>query len=205
MKTKHVFFILCIIIILAVAGYAFGLFKLPSVNSPVNFNFLSNSQQEAVQKVKTLYEVTNPGTNITVSKIDEVSGMYKVLFKVVDNTGAVTYRETYITKDGELMSENMVLINQSISQITKIHNFVDCLDNKNVKIFGISNHTGTVLQFNILGGVYSTKLYVSCDGDLAQQCVNIGVDTVPSVFYKNKAYSGVQSLESLQNLTSCAL
>ncbi|MBI2545447.1 MAG: hypothetical protein HYW22_02540 [Candidatus Aenigmarchaeota archaeon] len=202
MKKKHIFLILCMVVILAVAGYAFNLFKSPNLNIP--FNFSSSSQQTAVQKVKTLYEVTNPGLNVTVSQVEEVSGMYKVLFKATDNAGATSYREAYVTKDGELMSESMVLVNQSINQITRIHNFVDCLDNKNVKIFGI-NQTATILQFNILGGAYATKLYVSCDGNLAQQCVNMGVDTVPSVFYKNKAYPGVQSLDFLQNLTSCAL
>lgn len=205
MKKKHVFFILSIIVILAVAAYGLNLFKPFDLNLPFNANLFSNSGQEASLKVKSLYELTNTNVNISVVRVDEVSGIYKVLFKAVDISGATTYREAYITKDGELMSENMILVNQSISQIGKIQKFVDCLDANGVKIFGIANQTGTVLQFNILGGIYATKLYVSCDGDLAQQCVNVGVNTVPSTVYGNKGYPGVQSLEFLQNLTACAL
>ncbi len=84
-----------------------------------------------------------------------------------------------------------------------MHNFIDCLDGRGVKIFGIINDTATAFQFNLLRGAYATKLYSSCDGELAQQCIVSNITQVPAVIYENKGYTGVQSIPFLENLTAC--
>ena len=145
----------------------------------------------------------NSGVDVSVVKIDETSGIYKVLFKAVDVAGGVTYRETYITQDGKLLTENVIIVGQSITQLSKVRNFVDCLASKNVRIAGIVNQTGTMLQFNVLGGSYATRLYLSCDGELAQQCVAANITHVPAVIYEGAGYSGVQSIQFFENLTAC--
>lgn len=154
-------------------------------------------------EVESLYELVNPGIDVSVVKVDEVSGMYKVLFKAVDAAGGVTYKETYVSQDGKLMTENMILVDQSITQLSKVRNFVDCLAGKSVRIAGIANHTATLLQFNVLGGSYATKLYLSCDGQLAEQCVAANITQVPAVIYEGKGYPGVQSIQFFENLTAC--
>lgn len=170
--------------------------------SPFNLtNLLGTS--DASSKVKSLYELANPGVKIEVVKLDDVSGTYKVLFKATDVAGSVNYREAYMTKDGKLLTESVILVDQSITQLTEIRNFVDCLADKNVKIAGISNQTATLLQFNVLGGSYATKLYLSCDGDMAQQCVDAGITQVPAVIYQGKGYAGAQPIQFFENLTSC--
>lgn len=169
--------------------------------SPINFAKLL--RPDVSVQIENLYEAGNPGLRVSVVKLDQVSGMYKVLFKAVDVSGATTYRETYITQDGKLLSENMIIVGESINQLTRIKNFVDCLDGKSVKIAGISNNTGTLLQFNALGGSYATKLYISCDGDLAQQCVNVGITQVPTIIYNSRGHPGPQSIPFFENLTSC--
>ncbi|MBI2547600.1 MAG: hypothetical protein HYW23_04115 [Candidatus Aenigmarchaeota archaeon] len=169
--------------------------------SPLNLTTLVNG--DVSSKVKSLYELVNPGVSVSVVKIDDVNGMYKVLFKAVDVSGGVTYRETFITKDGKLLTENMVQVDPSISQLNKTHNFVDCLATKDVKVAGIANDTVTLMQFNALGGSYATKLYLSCDGGQVQQCVNSGITQVPAVIYNSKIYAGVQTIQFLGNLTGC--
>lgn len=169
--------------------------------SPVSLRNLVGG--DVSSQVESLYELVNPGIDVSVVKIDEVSGMYKVLFKVVDVAGGVTYREAYISQDGKLLTENMILVEQSITQLNKIRSFVDCLVTKDVKIAGNANQTATLLQFNVLGGSYATKLYLSCDGELAQQCVNAGITQVPAVVYQGQGYPGVQPIQFFENLTAC--
>lgn len=182
-----------------IVGVALGL--VVNTFSPINLtNLLAGDVSSEVER---LYELVNPGIDISVVKVDEVSGLYKVLFKAVDAAGGVTYREAYISQDGKLLTENIILVSQSITQLSRIRNFVDCLDGKNVKIAGISNQTATLLQFNALGGSYATKLYLSCDGELAQQCVDVGITQVPAVIYEGQGYPGVQPIQFFENLTAC--
>lgn len=178
-----------------------GLGIVVNVFSPVSLTNLMAG--DISSQVEQLYELVNPGIDVTTVKVDQVSGMYKVLFKAVDVAGGVTYREAYISQDGKMLTENIILVDQSITQLNRIRNFVDCLDGKNVKIAGISNQTATLLQFNVLGGSYATKLYLSCDGELAQQCVNAGITQVPATIYEGQGYPGAQSMQFFENLTSC--
>lgn len=193
------FFILSVAVVAGLVAFGLNLFKPGSVTG-----FLSN-QRDISEKIEKLYELVNPGVDVSVVTVNDTNGMYKVLLKAVDVAGTVTYQEVYVSKDGELMSENMILVSQSIGRITKTRDFVDCLNGKGVKIFGLVNHTATSFQFNNLGGSYATKLYGSCDGNLAQQCIDVGITQVPTVVYQNTAYPGVQSNEFLQNLTGCSL
>ena len=115
----------------------------------------------------------------------------------------MTYREAYISQDGRLLTENMIAVDQSITQLSRVRNFVDCLASKNVRIAGIANQTATLLQFNVLGGSYATKLYLSCDGELAQQCVAANITQVPAVIYQGAGYPGAQPIQFFENLTAC--
>ncbi|MEM5797224.1 MAG: hypothetical protein QXD72_01720 [Candidatus Aenigmatarchaeota archaeon] len=195
MSTKRMIGILGIFLVGIILGIIFDTF------SPINLTSLF--APDVSSQVEKLYELINPGIDVSVVKLDQVSGMYKVLFKAVDVAGGVTYREAYITQDGKLMSENMILVEQSIAQLNRIRNFVDCLAAKDVRIAGISNQTATLIQFNLLGGSYATKLYLSCDGELAQQCVAANITQVPAVIYQGKGYPGVQSIQFFENLTAC--
>lgn len=195
MVTKRIIGILGIFVIGIALGIVFATF------SPINLTDLFAA--DVSSNIEKLYELINPGINVEVVKIDEISGLYKVLFKATDVAGGVTYRESYITKDGKLLTETVILVEQSIEQLARIQSFVDCLVNKNLRIAGITNHTATLLQFNILGGSYATKLYLSCDGELAQQCVAANITQVPSVVYQNTVYPDVQPIQFFENLTGC--
>ena len=192
---KRTLGIIEIFIVGVVLGIVFNMF------SP--FNLTGFMGGDVSLEVEKLYELVNPGVDVSVVKVDEVSGMYKVLFKAVDAAGGVTYKESYISQDGKLLTENMIVVDQSITQLSRIRTFVDCLDGKNVRIAGIANQTATLLQFNVLGGSYATKLYLSCDGPNAQQCVNVGITQVPAVIYENQGYPGIQTVQFFENLTAC--
>lgn len=159
------------------------------------------SKEDVAQKVKSLYELANPGAVIEVVTTTEESGIYKIILKVSDISGT-TYRESYVTKDGKLLTESVIFVKESIEQIEKMKNFVDCLDNKTIRIYGISNQTATLLQLNILGR-YSTKLFVACDGDLVQRCIAANVTQVPSVVFGNYVDPGVKTIDWFEKISGC--
>lgn len=187
---------LLLLVTAAVAVVSFGLV-------PFSFTGSLIGKEEVGKNIENLYELVNPGVDVTVEKIDDASGMYKVLIKAVDAAGGATFREAYVTKDGALMSESMVLVSQSIGQINKVRDFADCLENKGLVVFGLSNDTPTTLQFNILGGTYATKIYRSCDGSQLQQCVDAGITQVPTAVYEGRGHAGVQPISFFENLTAC--
>lgn len=181
----------------------------------LNFNltgrFVSTSQSSPEEKIKTFYELVFPGTTADVVSFKEESGLYKVLVKIVSST-QTSYQEIYVSKDGKLLStaDSTILLENSINQIESQKNFVNCLYDKGVRIFGISNQTtqggiATLLQLNVLGKIYSPKLFVSCDGILVQQCINVGITQVPSVIIGNTINPGVKTIDWFVTKTSCKL
>jgi hypothetical protein len=189
-----------VIIITSIVLILIVLFGLNII--PIKITGLAVSKENVEAKVKELYELANPGATIEIASIEEQSGIYKVLIKATDPLGGVNYRELYVTKDGKLLTENVILVEESIKQITRLKDFVDCLSNKGVKIYGIRNNTATLLQLNILGR-YSLKLYVSCDGNLIKNCVSANVTQVPSVVIGKRVEPGVKSISWFEQATGC--
>lgn len=158
-------------------------------------------KNEVSNKIKTLYELANPGTSVEILTLTEESGLYKALIKATSPSGT-NYAEVYVTKDGKLLTQNVIFVEQSIEQIKRLKSFVDCLHSKGVKIYGLNNQTATLLQLNVLG-IYSTKLYVSCDGASVQNCVQAKVDQVPAVVFGNRVEPGVKTIDWFESVTGC--
>jgi hypothetical protein len=156
---------------------------------------------EVSKKIKNLYELANPGTTVEVLTVTEESGLYKAVLKA-SGVGGTNYAEVYVSKDGKLLTQNVILVEQSIEQIKRLKDFVDCLDGKGLKIYGISNQTATLLQLNVLG-VYSTKLYMPCDGELAKNCIAANVTQVPSVVFGGRIEPGVKAVQWFEQATGC--
>lgn len=162
---------------------------------------------EIKDNVKKLYELANPGILFSVENIKSEGSMYKVLLKSI-NEQQPRYIETYVSKDGRFLTEAVIFVKESAEQIEKLKNFVDCLDSKQVRILGMlqSNITeinqATLLQLNILGR-YSSKIYFSCDGDNLNTCLQLGITSLPVVFYNNRTYPGIYNIAFLSNLTGC--
>lgn len=166
-------------------------------------------KKEVGENVRKLYEIANPGSSVEVISLSDHGNMYQVILKISTAQGT-NYLETYVSKDGKYLTENVIHVRESIQQIERMKKFVDCLFEKNVRIFGATAtnvseiNTATLLQLNILGR-YAGKIYVSCDGDALQQCINIGLTSLPALVYENKAYYGVFKAEAIANLTGCKL
>jgi hypothetical protein len=192
-----------VIVVALIAGFFIGYFA----SSLYFFIFKSSTEQ----KIKTFYELVLPGSSAEVMSLKEESGLYKVLVKIT-SAGSVSYQEGYLTKDGKLlsMSDSTILVETSVKQIEKQKIFVKCLKDKDVRIFGINNQTvpggvATILQLNILGRIYSPEIFINCDGQLAQQCINAGISQVPSVVVGGNIETGVKTIDWFESKTGCKL
>ena len=147
---------------------------------------------------------------VEVEAVKDLGSLYKALLKATSPLGT-TYIEVYLTKDGRYLTEGFIKVEESIQKISSLKNFVECLKEKGVKIYGVTNSSqspqgasATLLQLNLLGR-YSYSIFVSCDGDLVQNCVNAKVTQVPSVVYEGNVYPGVKTIEWFEQLTGCKL
>jgi len=174
------------------------------------YNFLLPLIQKSsvAENVRKLYELAL-GSPVSVESINDFGNLYKILLKVSTQQGP-NYLEIYATKDGRYVTESIIYVKESTQQIEKMKNFVDCLYNRGLRVYGATQtnntaiNSATLLQLNILGR-YSPKIYVSCDGNNLQTCIQIGLQALPSIVYNNTAYPGVYSAEYLANLTGCKL
>jgi len=175
-----------------------------------NISYILN-QQGVEQNIKKFYELAIPGSTAEVVSLTESNGVYKSLVKVTSSSG-VTYSEGYVTKDGKLLtqSESVILLEESIKQIGNSKNFIDCLYNKSVRIYGVVNQTAnpvgaqaTLLQLSILGRLYSPRLFVSCDDQFIQNCLNQKISEVPSVVIGKDIDAGIKTIDWFVNKTGC--
>ncbi|MEM5829076.1 MAG: hypothetical protein QXJ20_03060 [Candidatus Aenigmatarchaeota archaeon] len=194
--SKKVLLVITIAIIAIVSIF----FAIPKTGL-LTFSFAS--KQEIESKVKEIFELSNPGTKIEIASFSEEGELYKILIKATGSLGT-NYMEIYITKDGKYLIQNPISIEASIENIKRLNKLVDCLYEKGVRIYGLSNDTGTLLQFNVLGRS-STKLFVLCDGDMLQQCINAGIEEVPSIVINGVIYKGAKTADWLAEQAGCKI
>lgn len=184
-----------VVAIALVALFASGAVQLPSIGL--------QSKDAVAANAKSLYELVYPGVDISVLTATEQNGMYKVVLKAVSSSGT-TYPEVYVTKDGKLLTENMVLVDESISQMRKMRVFVDCLDSKGVRIAVVANQTSTLLPVTNVLGVYGQKLLFDCGTNL-DACISANVTQVPSVVIGQYIIPGMQTTDWFARVTGCEL
>jgi hypothetical protein len=184
-----------VVAIALVALFASGAVQLPSIGG--------QSKDAVAANAKSLYELVYPGVDISVLTATEQNGMYKVVLKAVSPSGT-TYPEVYVTKDGKLLTENMVLVDESISQMRKMRVFVDCLDSKGVRIAVVANQTSTLLPVTNVLGVYGQKLLFDCGTNL-DACISANVTQVPSVVIGQYIIPGMQTADWFSRVTGCEL
>lgn len=191
MVRKKVVFSFAVIIVLVLIALIFY------------FTFPIADKSVVEQKVKRFYELANPGITAEVVATTEQSGLYKMVLKVSSIRG-ISFLELWATKDGKLLTQNLILVEESLTQLQNLKNFVDCLDSNGVRIFGQSNQSASLLQLNLLG-TFSPKLFVACEGANLQACLDIGIREIPSIVYGNTSYPGVKDISWFEIITGCKL
>ncbi len=170
--------------------------------------FFSVDTSSLKEGVKDLYELANPGITAEVVSLTEDSGLYKIGLKVTGASGT-NYIESWMTKDGRLLTQNMVFVKDDINQMRKTKNFVDCIYGKNLRIYGLLNQTIspeiaqlTSQQLGIFGNNWP-KVYSDCQSNL-QACLNVS-QTFPFIVFNNQLLQGVKDIPTLENITGCKL
>lgn len=160
-------------------------------------------------QLENLYELSNPGVTAEVVTLEEQSGMYKAGVKLTAADGQINYVEPFVSRDGKLLTQNVIFVEESVGQMGKLRNFVTCLAENDVRIFGSLDENvspqgsqATLLQLNLLGA-YSPAIYVSCDADV-QACVEAGITQVPAVYYNGTVEFGLKNIEQLEEISGCA-
>jgi len=156
------------------------------------------SAEEIKDKVKKYLELSYPNSIIEISAVTEENGLYKVIFKINGNLG-----EIYITRDGNYLMQNPVSVDELISNLEKVKNFIECLKSKGVKFYGIANCTYCKLQRQILGAYYY-EIYVPCD-IYPEICSEKNITAVPAFEIDGTIRYGLMSLDDLSKLTGCSL
>ncbi|MEM0324400.1 MAG: hypothetical protein QXW35_00670 [Candidatus Aenigmatarchaeota archaeon] len=188
-------------IFLVILGGVIGIFLYEFIKSVFE---VKNIEIE----VKKFYELLVPNSIVSVESIKKDGEMYKVLVKLILNDN-VNYIEAWVSRDSSILVEGVIYLKDSVKTLERYKNFVECLNNKGVKIYGLldsQNYPDAALltsrQLNLLGR-YSYLIFVSCDGDMMQVCIDSGITQFPAIVYNDKVYFGVNDIDWFSNLTGC--
>ena len=170
--------------------------------------FFWTSSADIEKNLKNLYELANPGTTAEIVTLTSQGNLFKVLVKLSSVNVNPSYVDVWITKDGKFLTQNVIFVKESVGQMQNLKEFVSCLYNKGVRIYGSLNQTtspqgsqATLLQLNLLGS-YSPAIYVSCDADL-QGCLSAGITQVPTIVINNTGSVGAKDIAALEQLSGC--
>ncbi|MCX6818173.1 MAG: hypothetical protein NTU57_04940 [Candidatus Aenigmarchaeota archaeon] len=162
----------------------------------------ASSQQKVVDSVVATYR-TLTESDVEALTVKDEGNLYKILLRLKLADGDVL-RETYVTKDGRFFSEagSVIEISSFMETLDKEKNFADCLKEKKFVLFGQKSEANTYQQLLVIGN-FANKVYFDCTGTNLQACQQIGISTIPVIFYNGQNYTGVQTRASIESLTGC--
>lgn len=188
-------------------GIIIGILASTSFFVLTDLSGFSSDAESIASELGETYEMANPNIDYNVLNINQRNGLYEIIFE----TGSGTHQTVYTTKDGELMAQGIVQIEQFRENIQNRIDFFNCLRDENVRIFGALQTQNqdivqsTQLQIETLGGIqHMEDIYYECGGDNIEQCMEIGVEEVPSVEYQGEFYDGVHDFEWFEEITGCS-
>jgi hypothetical protein len=183
-------------IVLLVTGLIVGALVALAVSGGV-----PASSQKISGNVVALYEVYNPGVPLEVLDIQKDQGLYAVALQ----SGELQF-VTYVTPDGKYVVQNPMAIT-GLAEAKEVRDvFITCLADSGALFYGSLSSNATIQQIQLLGGPELLEtIYVSCDGDAAQSCINEGIESVPTWVIGEQALQGVILPEQLVQATGCEL
>jgi hypothetical protein len=157
----------------------------------------------AAAAVKEIYELQYESPAEILS-VNETSGMFDVKVKFRDYSGNETTNDVFVTRDGRLIADRLIISETYKRMLAAQKNFSECLFNKGLRILGQADDAATLQQLDVLG-VYAYKVFVSCDGTNDVSCKNLGVLKYPTTVYNNTGYDSFYSAQFLADMTGCQL
>lgn len=189
-KTTHYKIIIGILIII-IAG-----FVLLSI-----FLMQLGNQKMAEENVAALYGVISEDAEVV--KTVEQNGLYKITVRFTDATGRDSVQDVFVTKDGAMLTDRLVNMKDQINTLQRQSDFAQCLFDKQVRVFGLSNDPITQAQLQLLG-TFSGRVFFDCSAN-QQVCQQLNVTIAPSTLLNSQIVSGLQTLDWFEENTGCSL
>lgn len=189
MSRREIGYVVVIVVLVAAVAFFF-----------LQDTLISGSQNQAVGMVTDVYGLITE-SDVEVLSVEEMSGMYKLLLRLKGPQGD-TLQEIYVSQDGSLITDKIIITEDYKTSLENQKAFVECLQEKQVLIFGQSNEPNTIQQLQVLGN-FAYKIYVDCLGAQLEACQQFGIQAIPSVVYEGKIYQGTQNIEWFESLTGC--
>lgn len=184
-----------IVVIVVLAAASFIIFFAPSERG--------GDEQKIKDSIQELYQILT-GQDVEILATEFENNIYKIVIQTFDIQGNRNTQVLFVTKDGKMMTDRMIDLEAYKTGLQREKNFVQCLFDKGVRIVGLANNTGSVLQVQALG-TFGSLLYFDCGGANLQICQDIGVQTVPSVIYNNTIYEGLKEPQWFIDTTGCTI
>lgn len=158
-------------------------------------------QKQAGQQVVTTLEAQT-GQNLELINVESESGLYKV--NVRDSNDQVS--TFYVTKDGSKIASNVADLGQTRRVALARNSLSQCLQDRNVVMFGNISQRETQAQIQLLGGQRRISgIYADVNNQqVLQQAARAGVRQVPAFFYNGSVRQGVTTPGQLANFTGCS-
>jgi hypothetical protein len=159
------------------------------------------SKETITSNVVALYQVSNPGVEFQVLEVQKVEDLYAVALQA----GELQF-VTFVTPDGKYVVQNPTAIAGFAEAKETRDEFIQCMADQGVQLYGSLASNVTIQQIQLLGGpAMLEKIYISCDNEMAQHCIDSGIQTVPTWIIGDQPIQGVLLPEQLIQATGCEL
>ncbi|MFQ3275356.1 MAG: hypothetical protein ACI9LV_000856 [Candidatus Nanohaloarchaea archaeon] len=168
----------------------------------LGMNYGEPTGQEAAEELVSTLEQQS-GQDLELVSVETRNGLHRI--QVSDqNNQLTTY---YMSPDGQLVAQESGLtdFNQFKQQVSAQAEFSECLQNRNVVMFGNRTQRATVAQIQTLGGINQvSNIYADVNNEqILQQAVQLGVSQTPAFYYNNSTAEGLQTIPQLEQFTGC--
>ena len=195
MKVNNTYYIAAIVVLVLAVGYLV-------MQSNQGSSEIAN-QQNVSDSIKAIYQLRFESP-AEVLKVEQTNGLYRVVVRFTDQTGAQQTNDVYVTKDGKLLTTSLLLTDNYRLFLSAEKGLIECMQTKGLRIFGKTTDTATVQQMQALGD-YSYKLFVPCDGNNEATCNGLGITRYPTAVYNNTGYSNIYTAQFFSQLTGCGV
>ena len=166
----------------------------------LDLNSQTISQDQAAENLVSLLE-TQSGQEYEVVSVQSENDLYKIDISDSENQLS-TY---YVTRNGELMTNSMNEFQELESTVEAQRNFSNCLQDREVVVYGNASQQATSLQIQILGGPNMVSpIYKDLNNQQnLQEAVQRGLNSVPGIYYNGSVISGVNQISQISEFTGC--
>jgi len=161
----------------------------------------AGGENAATQNIRDVYKLLTD-RDVEILSVNEESGIYKVSIKTVDANGTSNVQDVFITKDGKLVTDRFLRIEDYRASLLSNKNFIDCLSAKGMLVLGQNFDNYTIMQMQVLGD-FGYRIYFDCVGGNLQTCQNLGIKKVPSMLYNQTIYEGLKPVQWFEDMTGC--